>query len=103
MRNGSSRVMEEEVFEAEITPSPGNGALNFTLGASIAVAIVFLFLGIGIGQVVTDEIGSNQSVEWWQTPLHERHKMDLNMSQERSVLPPPSHCLLYTSPSPRDS
>ena len=90
MRNGSSRMMEEEVFEAEITPDSGNGALNFTLGATIAVAIVFLFLGVGIGQVVTDEIGSNQSVEWWQTPLHDRHKMDLNLTQARSVLPPPS-------------
>ena len=55
-------MMEEEVYEAEITPDSGNGALNFTLGATIAVAIVFLFLGVGIGQVVTDEIGSNQSV-----------------------------------------
>ena len=68
MRNGSSRVMEEEVFEAEITPGPGNGALNFTLGATIAVAIVFLFLGVGIGQVVTDEIDP-KPVSYTHLPL----------------------------------
>ena len=79
--------MEEEVFDAEISPDPKNHNLNITLGTTIALAIVFLFLSAGFGKTLTNEYADTQVKEWWQTPLHERHNMDLDLTQMRSVLP----------------
>ncbi|MFL2961394.1 MAG: CocE/NonD family hydrolase [Candidatus Poseidoniaceae archaeon] len=83
--------MEGEVFDAEIVPAGDGGALNITLAATIAVSIVFLILGAGFGHLSSEIDAPKQSYEWWETPLHDRHNMDLNFSQARSVLPPPSH------------
>ena len=91
MRFASSRMMEGEVFDAEIVPAGDGGALNITLAATIAVSIVFLILGAGFGHLASEIDAPKQSYEWWETPLHDRHNMELNFSQARSVLPPPSH------------
>jgi hypothetical protein len=82
--------MEEDIFEAEIIPAGDGGALNITFAATIAVSIVFLILGTSFGEVILENDNSEQSYEWWQTPLHDRYKMDLNFSQDRSVLPAPT-------------
>lgn len=80
-------MMEVEVFDAEIVPNGDGGALNITFAATIAVSIVFLILGTSFGEVVLDNDNSEQSYEWWQTPLHDRQNMDLDLTQMRSVLP----------------
>ncbi|MBT7245267.1 MAG: CocE/NonD family hydrolase [Euryarchaeota archaeon] len=79
--------MEDEVFDAEIIPTGDGGALNITFAATIAVSIVFLILGTSFGEVVLENDNSEQSYEWWQTPLQDRHNMDLDLTQMRSVLP----------------
>ena len=80
-------AMEDQIFEAEIIPSGDGGALNITMAATIAVSIVFLILGSSFGHVASDIEAPKQSYEWWQTPLHDRHNMDLDLTQMRSVLP----------------
>ena len=78
-------IMEDDVFEAEIAPASGDNTLNITLAATLAISIAFLFLGTSIGQLLEQEQVIDKSYEWWEIPLHERHKMDLNLTQERSV------------------
>jgi hypothetical protein len=79
--------MQEEVFDAELLPGGGNYRLNLTLAGSFSIAVVFLFLAMGFGDILSDSNDKSQSYEWWETPLQERHKMDLNLTQDRSVLP----------------
>ena len=79
--------MQEDVYEAEVLPDSENTTLNITLGATLAFSIAFLLLSTNITLEI-DENASLESVgEWWQVPLHDRHKMDLDLTQERSVLP----------------
>lgn len=80
-------MMEDEVFDAEIFQSSSDNVLNITLAATIAISIVFLILGSSIGHVLNETTKSESIREWWLTPLHERHTMELDLSQERSVLP----------------
>jgi len=80
-------MMEDEVFEAEIFQPSDDNVLNITLGATIAVSIIFLILGSSIGHVLTETNEAESITEWWLTPLHERHAMELDLTQTRSVLP----------------
>ena len=80
--------MEDEIFDAIIVPSSGDNALNITLAATFAVAVIFLLLGTSLGQVMDDQNSVGSTVpNWWEVPLHERHMMNLDLTQERSVLP----------------
>ncbi len=80
--------MEDEVFEAEIMPESGNYVLNITLAATFAVSIIFLMLGTSMGHLVEVEGVQEAPRNWWEVPIHERHKMtNLNMTEERSKLP----------------
>ena len=79
--------MEEEVFEAEVVSSSKDRTLNITLAATIAVSIVALFLGANVGQLVDTNLVVQKSPNWWEVDLHDRHKMNLDFTQERSVLP----------------
>ncbi len=79
--------MQDDVYEAEVLPDSESTTLNITLGATLAFSIAFLLLSTNITLEI-DENASLESVgEWWQVPLHDRHKMDLDLTQERSVLP----------------
>lgn len=79
--------MEGEVFEAEIIASSDSSRLNITLGTTFAISVVFLFLAVGFGEIFSGNNSESPAYEWWETPLHERHLMDLDMNQSRSVLP----------------
>ena len=79
--------MEEGVYEAEIIPDPEDYTLKITLNATIALSILFLLMGTSFGQIISNDGSTNQSELWWLTPLHDRHNMDLDFSQSRSVLP----------------
>lgn len=80
-------IMEDEVFEAEIVSDSGDKTLNITLAATFAFSIVVLFLGANVGQLIESSPSASKSNYWWEVDLHDRHKMDLNLTQERSVLP----------------
>ena len=73
-----------DVFEAEIlAESQENGErreflrLNLALGATIGVVVLFILLasiwGSGVLQNADDE-----NYSWWEVPLHDRHKMNLD-------------------------
>ena len=72
--------MEDDVFEAEVYSDHEVARLNLTIGSTVAIAIVFLLIAISFGQIITNEESQIGSDEWWQTPLHERHKMNLDLS-----------------------
>ena len=83
MAAGTS-LIEEDVLDAEIVEVLSNGSrreLNISMISTIAVSIVFLLMAMSFGKAVIYD--SNQegsfSGEWWETPLHQRHKMDLPM------------------------
>ena len=82
-----------DVFEAEILEdSQENGErreflrLNLALGATIGVVVLFILLasiwGSGALQNADDE-----NYTWWEVPLHDRHKMNLDYTGLRSQLP----------------
>ena len=76
------------MYEAEIMPDSAGHTLNITLAATFAVSIVFLFLGTSIGHVLEEETVIMESPNWWEVPIHERHKMkNLELNGERSTIP----------------
>ena len=79
--------MEDEIFEAELIPEGDATRLNLTLTGSFSVAIVFLFLAMAFGDSLSGAFDESESLEWWEIPLHERYKMNLDFTQDRSTLP----------------
>ena len=60
--------------------------LNIALGATICVVILFLILASVWGSgALQNENEENSS--WWNVPLHDRHKMNLDYTGIRSQLP----------------
>ena len=57
----------------------------------------FLLLGVNFG-TLEEDLSQEMTFEWWETPIQDRHKMDLNLSGERSSLPDdgPYSVLAYT-------
>ena len=82
-------MMQDEIFEAEIIQDSGDNVLNVTLAATFAVAVIFLFLGTSIGHIAdSSALNGSASENWWEVPIHERHKMkNLNLTGERSAIP----------------
>ena len=77
--------------EAEVKASEGHAQrqLNFSAAATIAVSIVFLLVAMTVGPSASDAMDGSESFsgEWWNTPLHLRHTMDLPMDTLRAQLP----------------
>ncbi len=75
--------------EAKTAETRAQRQLNLSAGATIAVSIVFLLLAMTIGQSATKAVdnGASFSGDWWDTPLHLRHTMDLPMDTMRAQLP----------------
>ena len=59
---------------------------NVVLGATIAVVVLFILIASiwGSGAI---QNGDNEDYNWWEVPLHDRHKMDLDYTGTRSKLP----------------
>ena len=59
---------------------------NIVLGATIAVVVLFILIASiwGSGAI---QNGDNEDYEWWEVPLHDRHKMNLDYTGVRSTLP----------------
>ena len=77
--------------------------LNFSAAATVAFAFAFLMLAMTLTAPAaeTNEVGPDFSVEWWNTPLSDRHLMDLPMDTLRAQLPrtAPTKCCLTRSTS----
>ena len=75
--------------ELKVAESNTQRQLNVSVSATVAVALVFLMLAIYLAPSVTEAVESEQSnsTEWWNTPLSERHTMDLPMDTMRAQLP----------------
>ncbi len=80
--------MEDEIYEAEIVPGSADNTLNITLAATFAVSVIFLLLGTNVGHVLDDVSIPKETPNWYEVPIHERHKMtNLNLTGERSAIP----------------
>ncbi len=83
---------EDKVYVAEIVnelPSGSRRELNISMVSTIAISIVFLLMAMSFGKVIVHESNSENSFsgDWWETPLHLRHSMDLPMDLMRAQLP----------------
>ena len=82
---------ESTILEVELksTDSRAQRQLNASAGATVAFSIVFLMMAMYFGPSVSQDIGDtiDYETEWWKTPLHLRHTMDLPMDTLRGQLP----------------
>ena len=83
---------EDKVYVAEIvseSPTGSRRELNISMVSTIAVSIVFLLMAMSFGKAVINNSNSETtfSGDWWDTPLHLRHTMDLPMNMMRAQLP----------------
>ena len=90
----------EAVLDAVISPQParllngsesegeGRRQLNSSALSTVAVAIVFLLLAMTFGDSLMNSVAEDEfSGEWWNTPLQQRHTMELPMDTLRAQLP----------------
>ena len=61
---------------------------RYILGGGVAVvAIVLMLIMSTLWTAAGPSIAGGEDDDWWNTPVNERHKMDLNMTGLRSQLP----------------
>ena len=86
---GDDLAGEEGFLVAEIVPQTSSSRrdLNFSAISTIAVAIVFLLMAMTFGETIFNSMDLEEEYEWWETPLHLRHEMDLPMDTLRAQLP----------------
>ena len=89
----------EQVLEATIIEDINENGFNFSskfegmdsrylLGGGVAVvAIVLMLIMSTLWTAAGPSIAGGDDDDWWNTPVNERHKMDLNMTGLRSQLP----------------
>ena len=90
---------KEHVLEATIIEDINENGFNFSskfegmdsrylLGGGVAVvAIVLMLIMSTLWTAAGPSIAGGEDDDWWNTPVNERHKMDLNMTGLRSQLP----------------
>ena len=59
---------------------------NLVMGATVAVVILFFILASVWGSGAVQQ-SSEEKDSWWNVPLQDRHKMDLDFTGLRSQLP----------------
>ena len=86
---GGDLAGDEGILVAEIVPQTSSSRrdLNFSAISTIAVAIVFLLMAMTFGETIFNSMDLEEEYEWWETPLHLRHEMDLPMDTLRAQLP----------------
>ena len=87
-----SSGLEGEVYVAELveeSPTSSRRELNLSMLSTVAISIVFLLLAMSFGNAVIYDSDDSASFsgEWWETPVHLRHQMDLPMDTMRAQLP----------------
>ena len=90
---------DEDVLEATIIEQTEVSGFNFygrlegldsryLIGGGVAaVSIVLMLILSTLWTAAGPSIAGEGDEEWWNTPVHQRHKMDLNMTGLRSQLP----------------
>ena len=75
--------------ELKVAESNTQRQLNLSISATVAIALVFLMLAMYLAPSASKaaERESAGATEWWNTPLSERHTMDLPMDTMRAQLP----------------
>ena len=99
MAEGSDQDVEA-VLDAVIISEPtrssdgsevdgeGRRQLNSSALSTVAVAIAFLFLAMSFGDSLMNSVAEDEfSGDWWDTPLQQRHTMELPMDTLRAQLP----------------
>lgn len=99
---GSKDADVDAALDAVLVPEPtspntdgqvaglgdGRRELTYSAATTIAVAVVFLLLAMAFGETVLNASQEDEfSGDWWDTPLHLRHTMDLPMDTLRAQLP----------------
>ena len=74
------------ISTSEASPGRQDASLQGMLIGSAALCCCFLLLGVNFG-TLEEDLSQEMTFEWWETPIQDRHKMDLNLSGERSSLP----------------
>ena len=92
--NHGSRILRirGEVYVAELveqSPNSSRRELNLSMLSTVAISIVFLLLAMSFGNAIVHDPNDDVSFsgEWWETPVHLRHQMDLPMDTMRAQLP----------------
>ena len=88
MADGESFI-EGEILVADIVPTNSSRReLNLSALSTIAVSVVFLLLAVSFGEAIVGSLNEElEEYEWWETPLHLRHTMELPMNDTRAKLP----------------
>ena len=99
---GGSDTDFEAVLDAVLVPKPnpvipdydsdgkgeGRRQLNYSAVSTVAVAIVFLLLAMVFGESLMNAAQEEDfDGNWWDTPLQQRHTMELPMNTSRAQLP----------------
>ena len=83
---------DASVLAATLVPemehkSTAQRQLTYSAVSTMAVAVVFLLLAMTLGETLVSMNSENEfEGEWWNTPLHLRHQMDLPMDTLRAQL-----------------
>ena len=83
--------------ELKVAESNTQRQLNLSISATVAIALVFLMLAMYLAPSASKaaERETAGATEWWNTPLSERHTMDLPMDTMGLNCPrtaPSKHC-----------
>ena len=90
---GAGGLDSQESVEAVLIADfekAGTARRQLTLSAvsTIAVSVVFLLVAMTFGETLISNTMENEfEGDWWDTPLHLRHQMDLPMDTLRAQLP----------------
>ena len=92
MADADASVHEASVEAVLISGHEKDGVARrqLTLSAvgTMAVAVVFLLLAMTFGEtLISSTVDEEFEGDWWNTPLHLRHQMDLPMDTLRAQLP----------------
>ena len=71
----------------EVADPSAKRNLDMALGSTIAVALIFILLASGLSNSAKDANTSEAEAKWWDTPIQDRWKLDLNLTSWRSQLP----------------
>ena len=84
----SEPLIAELIVEApEVAEPSSRRDLDMALGATGAMVLVFIMLSAGFGGGLEPADFASEGLNWWEVPIQERWKLDLNLTSWRSQLP----------------
>ena len=76
-----------EISTPEVAEPSSRRDLDMALAATGAMVLVFIMLSAGFGGGLEPADFSSSELNWWEVPIQERWKLDLNLTSWRSQLP----------------